>query len=345
MPSWQLPGPATRGWSVPNDTDIHLCHLFAGQSDGWIEIAHGWRDPKVGLRMASRNDPANYFPVTNPAAAAARARKLARRGEVFIGVVPRASAGITGRRGVRHVGQVVWLDIDDPHAAVRAARFGPAPHLAIASGGGGVHLYWLLDRVLPVEALERINRRLALHLGGDPAACDRARLLRVAGTPHKTPGICARILTVRDTPPVSPGRLLAWVPRPVDDAPAERPRQQISRVALRMGDRDPVRGLFPHVWFAAITGVEPDEWGSVRCPLPDHDDSTASCHVYRETERGWWCFGCARGGSAYDLASLLSGGQWGRDLRGDEFRAAKRAVYHALGIRTETDHHRKGLAA
>ena len=102
-----------------------------------------------------------------------------------------------------------------------------------------------------------------------------------------------------------------------------------------MGDRDPVRGLFPAVWFHALTGVEPDEWGSVRCPLPDHDDPNPSCHVYREPEHGWRCFGCARGGSAYDLASLLDGGKWGRDLRGQAFRTAKHTVYRALGIHTE----------
>jgi hypothetical protein len=47
----------------------------------------------------------------------------------------------------------------------------------------------------------------------------------------------------------------------------------------------------------------------VRCPLPDH--AYASCQVYAEAEQGWWCFGCARGGHIYDLASLLLGGPWG----------------------------------
>jgi hypothetical protein len=54
--------------------------------------------------------------------------------------------------------------------------------------------------------------------------------------------------------------------------------------------------------------------GLVRCRLPDHEDAYASCQVYAEAEQGWWCFGCARGGRIYDLASLLSGGPWGREL-------------------------------
>lgn len=37
--------------------------------------------------------------------------------------------------------------------------------------------------------------------------------------------------------------------------------------------------------------------------------------VYREPGRGWYCFGCGRGGSIYDLAALLSGGE----TRGPDF--------------------------
>ncbi len=68
----------------------------------------------------------------------------------------------------------------------------------------------------------------------------------------------------------------------------------------------------------------------VRCPLPDHDDACASCQVYAEAEQGWWCFGCARGRRIYDLASLLSGGPWRRELRGEAFRAARELVAAAL---------------
>jgi hypothetical protein len=49
-----------------------------------------------------------------------------------------------------------------------------------------------------------------------------------------------------------------------------------------------------------------------------------------EAERGWWCYGCARGGRIYDLASLLAGGPWGPALRDDAFRAARELVAAAL---------------
>jgi hypothetical protein len=67
------------------------------------------------------------------------------------------------------------------------------------------------------------------------------------------------------------------------------------------------------------------------CPLPDHDDAYASCQVYAEAEQGWWCFGCQRGGRIYDLASLLAGGAWGRDLRGEAFKVTRELV--AAGLR------------
>jgi hypothetical protein len=61
----------------------------------------------------------------------------------------------------------------------------------------------------------------------------------------------------------------------------------------------------------------------IPCPLPDHEDSHASCQVFEEPERGWWCYGCSRGGRIYDLASLMAGGPWGRDLREDAFLQAR----------------------
>ncbi len=33
------------------------------------------------------------------------------------------------------------------------------------------------------------------------------------------------------------------------------------------------------------------------------------------SERGWFCFGCRRGGSIYDFAALL----WGAEPRGPDF--------------------------
>lgn len=49
-----------------------------------------------------------------------------------------------------------------------------------------------------------------------------------------------------------------------------------------------------------------DKWVGL-CPLPDHDEKTPSFTVYADDERGWWCFGCNRGGDVLDLHQLAHG--------------------------------------
>jgi len=49
---------------------------------------------------------------------------------------------------------------------------------------------------------------------------------------------------------------------------------------------------------------------SGHCPLPDHEDSTPSFQVYRGPggeDRGWYCFGCGRGGDGASLVTYLRG--------------------------------------
>jgi hypothetical protein len=52
--------------------------------------------------------------------------------------------------------------------------------------------------------------------------------------------------------------------------------------------------------------------------------------VYGEAEQGWWCFGYERGGRIYDLASHMSSGAWGRELRGDAFRSVREMAAAAV---------------
>ena len=95
--------------------------------------------------------------------------------------------------------------------------------------------------------------------------------------------------------------------------------------------RDPLSRVDPPAYFRALCSLEvPAGGGMVRCPLPDHHEELPSCRVWPTAERGWWCFGCARGGTIYDLASLMVGGPWGSGLRGDTFRRASRLA--AVGV-------------
>lgn len=49
-----------------------------------------------------------------------------------------------------------------------------------------------------------------------------------------------------------------------------------------------------------------DKWVAL-CPLPDHNEKTPSFTVYEDPERGFYCFGCNRGGDVLELWMLAGG--------------------------------------
>jgi len=77
--------------------------------------------------------------------------------------------------------------------------------------------------------------------------------------------------------------------------------------------------VLPRVYFQRLTGQRVERSGMVSCPF--HDDRSPSLHVYEDPGQGWYCFGCGRGGSIFDLAALLwlSGQSSGALLRGRRF--------------------------
>ena len=50
-------------------------------------------------------------------------------------------------------------------------------------------------------------------------------------------------------------------------------------------------------------------------------------------EQGWRCHSasCGARGAIYDLASVLLGGPWGQELRGDAFKRARAHVVNVFG--------------
>jgi hypothetical protein len=82
---------------------------------------------------------------------------------------------------------------------------------------------------------------------------------------------------------------------------------------LRPPPTDPVRAIPLAVAFEALAGEGVPRSGMVRCPSADHEDRRPSCHVSADV---FHCFGCGRGGSLIDLASLL----WGIEPRGAGYR-------------------------
>lgn len=85
--------------------------------------------------------------------------------------------------------------------------------------------------------------------------------------------------------------------------------------------------ISPRVYVERLTGAAVGRDGKVRCPF--HEDRTPSLHVYEDPQRGWLCFGCARGGTIYDLAALV----WQRDTRGSHFLALRRELEAAMVTR------------
>jgi hypothetical protein len=103
-------------------------------------------------------------------------------------------------------------------------------------------------------------------------------------------------------------------PEPAPPEPVIRPRQRIGR-------DDPLESIPPRVYVEQLTGQRVGRSGKIRCPFHD-EDRTPSLHVYNDPGQGWYCFGCGRGGTIYDLAAML----WGRGTHGLEFVELRREL-------------------
>ncbi|MBT5711723.1 hypothetical protein HOI71_11815, partial [Candidatus Poribacteria bacterium] len=129
----------------------------------------------------------------------------------YFGVHPTTSKrGPNQRARVNDIAAIntVYADIDsDPSGGKEAALqhvrgLSTCPSVVVDSGGG-YHCYWLLARTFAIasdaerERAKRLQRAWAVCVGGDPAASDLARVLRLPGTlNHKyDPARPVRILT------------------------------------------------------------------------------------------------------------------------------------------------------
>jgi hypothetical protein len=301
---------------------------------GLVELVAGRRLPSGLLRMRSRHDPARYPRAGDMTALLALARHYGGLGEeVFCTPLTRRLAR-PGRGGRILPGAVAWVDIDDPTNVERLRRFAHRPHMVVRSGSGGVHAYWRLAKAIALNELEATNRKLAHHLGADDGIWDRARIMRVPGTVNTKAGRLCRLTYVDlAMPPIEAAVLSDGLVDP--DPPPPPPLPETVRRWAAMNAQDGARRIPPPVYFRLLAGIDvPERGGDVRCPLPDHDDQNPSCRVYPSPDRGWVCFGCQRGGSIYDLASLLDCGPGGRRgaLHGEDFKRVRRRVHERLGL-------------
>ncbi len=277
--------PATRD-------DLHgYLALLAGPATHQEALELRYRLPTG--RMARR-----FYPTTRPRPLTDAITRLGARGDVYVGCAPRARrAG--GRDAIAH-GWVLWADCDTPAAAAALDAVDPPPTLVIASGSlHGRHAYWALTDPAGVLELEDLNRRLAHRLGSDPQVYDAPRILRPPGThnfKHNPPQPVATILWRPERRYPLHELRRGWSPVPA--APSSTPIEPTT-TNRRRGD-DGVLELPPAVYLPVLTGHPINKDGKVRCPL--HADAAASLHAYPDH---WYCFGCRRGGTIYDLAGPL----------------------------------------
>lgn len=242
--------------------------------------------------------------------------RLGRQCDAFIGVGPRR-----WREGCRDAVErchALWADLDTADSRRALIDFSPCPSITISSGSG-LHAYFAIWPPAPPDELESANRRLAHALGGDMAATDAARILRPPGTfnhksapaPVEVKHLEAVVYTLEE--------VVGHLPDPPE------PRRE-SRPAARIDRGDPLLSIPPPTYVEALSGRVVGRDGKCSCPLPDHEDRTPSCHVYDDPERGFYCYGCRRGGTVIDLGAAL----YGLDPRGRGYHEIRRRLLDAL---------------
>ena len=282
---------------------------------------------RVPSGMAQR-----FVPVVRERDVADAVLSLAARTEVFVGVLPRARPG--GRLAdVVERASVLWVDCDTPESVSALVRFQPRASMVVTSGSDRhLHAYWFLEESVDVDRLEDLNRRLAAALGADGGVVTKPHtILRPAGSVNRkhSPPVPVRLIGLREGQRASADEIDARLPRerPV---PASTSGTGSPRGCSPIASSDPLRLVPPAVYFERLTGLRVGRSGKLRCLF--HNDRSPSLHVYREPSRGWYCFGCGRGGSIFDLAALLLG----RQTRGQDFAELRRELEELMLPPTET---------
>jgi hypothetical protein len=316
-----------------------LVELAAGaRRDGRLQITtRRWADHFLRGGRAGERD------WLEPLLALA-ARHADTGAEVFIAPAVRREA-----RGDKHAvseTRCLWVDVDRPEGlpALWALLAERPCHLLVESSAGHAHAYWKLaeplvaTRVIEatgelVEPIERAHLRLIHRLGtgadgkpnvADPACAERSRVMRLAGTVNGKTGKHARVLEADLALPAYPIRqLVGDLPDPADYSPA--------RPSTPSRNTDPYKRIAPREYFERLAGIVVPRDGLVQCPA--HEDRVPSCSVGTDASQGWRCHagGCGARGAIYDLASVLLGGPWGQQLRGEAFKRARAYVIDAFG--------------
>ena len=149
---------------------------------------------------------------------------------------------------------------------------------------------------------------------------------RLAGSVNGKTGAHARILEADLALPAYP--IAAARRRP---ARPGRTRQRRARPRVGRRARTRTSGSARASTSSDSPGSSSRATGS--CTARAHEDRIPSCSVGTDASQGWRCHagGCGARGAIYDLASVLLGGPWGPQLRGEAFKRARAYVIDVFG--------------
>jgi hypothetical protein len=153
--------------------------------------------------------------------------------------------------------------------------------------------------------------------------------MRLAGTINHKRGQYARVMEADfGLAAYDLDELVGDLPDPTGQPTARRSRVHVDH-------DDAYKRIAPPEYFERLAGIRVGRRGLVRCPAPWHADKHPSCSVGAEPGQGWCCHSgtCGARGSIYDLASVLQGGPYGPELRGEQFKRARELVIAVFGER------------
>lgn len=277
----------------------YLSVLFAGAPAGaYIEVR--WR-ANAGMART-------FVPIAEHQRVEGLITQHAPSTDLYVGVIPRRRHR-GGRDDIVDHATVAWVDCDTTTALRSLRAFSLAPSILVRSGTvANCHAYWLLNNPEPTASVEYANGSLAAALRADAGSADIARILRPPGSLNHKAGRGVAVRLERCDPSLSYS--LAEILEATGRGPSAPP------VPRRRGRRvtdDPLLAIAPSTYIERLSGLRVPRHHKVSCPF--HEDGSPSLHVYSTPSRGWYCFGCRRGGSIYDFAAAL----WQRSTRGADF--------------------------
>jgi RepB DNA-primase from phage plasmid len=212
--------------------------------------------------------------------------------DLFIGVAPRSRKEGT-KAAVEEV-WAVWVDLDRADATDVLERFEPQPALVVATGTPGhLQAYWPLTEPAAPHDVERVNRALAVRLGGDRAVADASRMMRLPGSLNckHHPAVRARLVSAGDQ---------RFTLAELEEALAEAQDPGEAQPGPGADDEpsEPVQRVL-----GALSGVKRSGSGwQALCPA--HDDHRPSLSI-REGGDGRCLLHCFRGCEVRDVVSGL----------------------------------------